>query len=86
MAYPEAKEYATVYQAIKEPTSGFNTALSNIYTHVLDTFISVLSSISSHILHSIFYDVIEETIANQPRKMRLSSSAKDMSLQPKRLQ
>jgi hypothetical protein len=34
----------------------------NIYNHVLDTFISVLSSVSSHILHSIFYDVIEPTL------------------------
>ena len=34
----------------------------NIYNHVLETFISVLSSVSSHILHSIFYDVIEPTL------------------------
>jgi hypothetical protein len=34
----------------------------NIYNNVLDTFISVLSSVSSHILHSIFYDVIEPVL------------------------
>lgn len=34
----------------------------NIYNHVLETFISVLSSVSSHILHAIFYDVIEPTL------------------------
>lgn len=34
----------------------------SIYNHVLDTYISVLSSVSSHILHSIFYDVIESTL------------------------
>jgi hypothetical protein len=34
----------------------------NIYNHVLDTFISVLSSVSSHILHAIFYDVIESSL------------------------
>ena len=84
VAYPEAKEYATIYDSIKEPQSGFNTALSNIFTHVLDTFISVLSSISSHILHSIFYDVIEETIANQPKARRLSCSGKDMLSQSNR--
>lgn len=33
-----------------------------IYNHVLETYISVLSSVSSHILHSIFYDVIESTL------------------------
>jgi hypothetical protein len=30
-----------------------------VYQHLLDTYISVLSSISSHILHGIFYEVIE---------------------------
>ena len=29
---------------------------------MLDTVISVLSSVSSHILHAIFYDVIEPTL------------------------
>lgn len=59
---PEAALYATPYAAIQEPASGFSTALANIYSHVLETYISVLSSISSHILHSIFYDVIELTL------------------------
>ena len=40
----------------------FSTALQNVYSHVLETFISVLSSISSHILHRIFYDVIEDAL------------------------
>jgi len=39
------------YSSMKEPSSGFNQALKNVYNHVLDTYISVLSSISSHILH-----------------------------------
>lgn len=33
-----------------------------IYNSVLDTVISVLSSVSSHILHAIFYDVVEQTV------------------------
>jgi hypothetical protein len=52
---------ATKCQTKNEPTSGFKRALLNIYQHVLDTFISVLSSVSSHILHNIFYEVIEPT-------------------------
>lgn len=32
---------------------------------MLDTFISVLSSISSHILHSIFYEVIVPVLSNK---------------------
>jgi hypothetical protein len=52
---------ATKFVTKNEPTSGFKRALLNIYQHVLDTFISVLSSVSSHILHNIFYEVIEPT-------------------------
>lgn len=48
--------------SIDEPQSGSKRAMMNIYHHVLDTFISVLSSVSSHILHAIFYDVIESTL------------------------
>ena len=55
----EESLYASRFSDLKEPKSGFSTALANVYSHVLDTLISVLSSISSHILHSIFYDVIE---------------------------
>ena len=69
--------------SMKEPQSGFSTAMGNIYSHVLDTFISVLSSISSYILHSIFYDVIEETLAGQNTPRRLSHSGKDMHLSPR---
>ena len=54
--------YATKYEAIHEPASGFSTALQNVHSHVLETYISVLSSISSHILHRIFYDVIEDAL------------------------
>ena len=43
----------------EEPHSGSKRAMMNIYNNVLDTFISVLSSVSSHILHSIFYEVVE---------------------------
>ena len=32
--------------------------MKSAYNHVLDTYISVLSSISSHILHQLFYEVI----------------------------
>ena len=31
---------------------------------MLDTYISVLSSVSSHILHAIFYDVIEQSLVS----------------------
>ncbi len=62
----EQSMYATKYLDIKEPVSGFSTALHNVHTHVLETFISVLSSISSHILHRIFYDVIEDALCAVP--------------------
>jgi len=52
----------TKWSHIEEPQSGSKRAMINIYNHVLDTFISVLSSVSSHILHAIFYDVIESTL------------------------
>lgn len=52
----------TQTMSVDEPSSGSKRAMINIYNHVLDTFISVLSSVSSHILHSIFYDVIEPTL------------------------
>jgi hypothetical protein len=52
----------TKWTFIEEPQSGSKRAIINIYNHVLDTFISVLSSVSSHILHAIFYDVIESTL------------------------
>ena len=65
-AEAEASLYATKYSEIKEPASGFSTALQNVYSHVLETFISVLSSISSHILHRIFYDVIEDALCSTP--------------------
>jgi len=58
VSYPAA----TNFESKNEPTSGFKKALLNIYQHVLDTFISVLSSVSSHILHNIFYEVIEPTL------------------------
>lgn len=48
-----------------EPQSGFKRALTSVYQHVLDTVISVLSSVSSHILHAIFYDVIEPTLMKE---------------------
>ena len=35
----------------KEPNSGFEKTLMNLFNNLLDTYISVLSSISSHILH-----------------------------------
>ena len=35
----------------KEPNSGFEKTLMNLFNMLLDTYISVLSSISSHILH-----------------------------------
>ena len=50
------------FTTIKEPNSGFSNALKNLYNHVLDTYISVLSSISSHILHQIFYEIIIPTL------------------------
>lgn len=56
--------FATTYNSIQEPSSGFNTALQNVHSHVLETYISVLSSISSHILHRIFYDVIEDALCS----------------------
>ena len=50
---------------IDEPISGFKKALTSVYQHVLDTVVSVLSSVSSHILHAIFYDVIEPTLLQE---------------------
>lgn len=45
-------------QSNKEPNSGFEKSLTSLFQQVLDSYISVLSSISSHILHQIFYSVI----------------------------
>lgn len=50
----------------KEPNSGFEKTLINLFNHLLETYISVLSSISSHILHQIFYEVIVPCLVNQP--------------------
>ena len=52
----------TIIEQNETPNSGSKRAMVNIYNHVLDTYISVLSSVSSHLLHSIFYDVIEPTL------------------------
>ena len=69
---PEHTLYATKFVEMKEPASGFSTALQNVYSHVLETFISVLSSISSHILHRIFYDVIEDALCATPQDQQKS--------------
>lgn len=58
-------QLSTEYKSIKEPNSGFQNALKNVYNHVLETYISVLSSISSHILHQLFYEVIIPTLTTQ---------------------
>ena len=50
----------------KEPNSGFEKTLMNLFNNLLETYISVLSSISSHILHQIFYEVIVPCLTNQP--------------------
>lgn len=79
-----APVYATNFSSISEPASGFTSVLHNVYSHVLETFISVLSSISSHILHSIFYNVIEEVITgkgtvefSKEKKAQLSDSKRN---------
>ena len=56
------KSQPTQWVEIEEPQSGSRRAMINIYNNVLDTYISVLSSVSSHILHAIFYDVIAENL------------------------
>jgi hypothetical protein len=50
----------------KEPNSGFEKTLMNLFNILLETYISVLSSISSHILHQIFYEVIVPCLTNLP--------------------
>lgn len=50
----------------KEPNSGFEKTLVSLFNNLLETYISVLSSISSHILHQIFYEVIVPCLTNQP--------------------
>lgn len=50
----------------KEPNSGFDKTLMGLFNILLDTYISVLSSISSHILHQIFYEVILPILINEP--------------------
>jgi len=51
-----------------EPASGFTLALKSLYNHVLDTYISVLSSISSHIMHQLFYEVIIPAIQERDKQ------------------
>lgn len=60
---PSIKDEPTIK---KEPNSGFDKTLMNLFNTLLDTYISVLSSISSHILHQIFYDVIMPVLINEP--------------------
>jgi hypothetical protein len=48
----------------KEPASGFEKTLTILFNSLLETYISVLSSISSHILHQIFYEVIVPSLIN----------------------
>lgn len=50
----------------KEPNSGFDKTLTGLFNILLETYISVLSSISSHILHQIFYEVILPVLINEP--------------------
>ena len=50
----------------KEPNSGFEKTLMNLFNTLLESYISVLSSISSHILHQIFYEVVVPCLINQP--------------------
>lgn len=50
----------------KEPNSGFEKTLMNLFNTLLESYISVLSSISSHILHQIFYEVIVPCLTGQP--------------------
>jgi len=50
----------------KEPNSGFEKTLMGLFNTLLETYISVLSSISSHILHQIFYECILPCLINQP--------------------
>ena len=64
----------------KEPNSGFEKTLMNLFNTLLDSYISVLSSISSHILHQIFYEVIVPCLTGQPfeeDKLRHESMDKD---------
>ena len=50
----------------REPNSGFEKTLANLFNNLLETYVSVLSSISSHILHQIFYEVIVPVLTNMP--------------------
>lgn len=50
----------------KEPNSGFEKTLQGLFSSLLETYISVLSSISSHILHQIFYEVIVPVLTTNP--------------------
>lgn len=64
----------------KEPNSGFEKTHVTLLNNLLETYISVLSSISSHILHQIFYEVIVPCLTNQPfdeDKVRLDQMDKE---------
>ena len=50
----------------KEPNSGFEKTLMTLFNSLLESYVSVLSSISSHILHQIFYEVIVPCLIGQP--------------------
>ena len=51
--------------APKEPNSDFEKTLMNLFNNMLETYIKFLSSISSHKLHQIFYEVIVPCLINQ---------------------
>lgn len=46
--------------------SSYVSCIKNLQNHILESFISLLSSMSSSILHMIFQDIILKTIFLQP--------------------
>lgn len=50
----------------KEPNSGFDKTVMCLFNTLLESYVSVLSSISSHILHQIFYEVILPVLVSEP--------------------
>ena len=51
-----------------------------LYSSTLESYVSVLSSISSHILHSIFYEVIIPQIKQQEKYQSIQNSNIEVKL------
>ena len=51
-------------QTIAASTAAFSHVLKNLYNHLLESYLGVLSSTSSNILHTLFQEVLNKHLCN----------------------